>query len=60
MTTPLLRKPAAAAVLGVSVKTLERLVAQRKVTALRPAPHSVRFRPTDLERYLSDSANKKY
>jgi excisionase family DNA binding protein len=58
--TTLLRKPEAAAFLGVSVRTLTTLVQQRKVIALRPAPKCVRFRPTDLERYLSDSANRKY
>jgi excisionase family DNA binding protein len=56
----LLRKPEAAAMLGVSVPTLERLVANRKVPAMKPSPRCVRFRPTDLQRYLSSTATKKY
>jgi excisionase family DNA binding protein len=56
----LLNKEQAAEVLGVSVPTLDRLRAKRKVVALKPSPKCVRFRPVDLERYLSETANRRY
>jgi excisionase family DNA binding protein len=58
--TALLNKSQAAEVLGVSKRTLETLVAKRKVVALKPSPKCVRFRPVDLERYLSETANRRY
>jgi excisionase family DNA binding protein len=58
--TALLNKEQAAEVLGISVPTLERLVSKRKVVALKPSPKCVRFRPVDLERYLTETANRRY
>lgn len=58
--TQLLRKREAAALLGISTRTLGRLVARKKVTALKPSPGCVRFRPVDLQRYLSGTATRQY
>lgn len=56
----LLTYPQAAEFLGVGRRTLERLVARRKVRCLRPGPHSIRFRECDLQAYLSKTASISY
>lgn len=49
----LLTYPEAAARLGVSQKTLRRLVASGGITAVRPSAGSVRFDPADLDAYIA-------
>lgn len=48
----LIRKPEAAQILGVSIRTLEKMVARGAIPAYKVGPKLVRLDRGDLERYL--------
>ena len=52
MTTALIKKPEAADLLGISVRTLEKMIARGSLPAYRVGPKSVRLRREDIDEYL--------
>lgn len=52
MTTALIKKPEAADLLGISVRTLEKMIARGSLPAYRVGPKSVRLRREDIDAYL--------
>ena len=52
MTTALIKKPEAADLLGISVRTLEKMIARGALPAYRVGPKSVRLRREDIDDYL--------
>jgi len=52
MTTALIKKPEAADLLGISVRTLEKMIARGSLPAYRVGPKSVRLRREDIDDYL--------
>lgn len=51
--TPLLKKPEAANILGVSVRTLEKMIGRGVIPAYKIGPKAVRLRREDLDEYLA-------
>jgi excisionase family DNA binding protein len=47
---------AAADFLGVKVRYMRRLVAERRIRYLKPSPNILRFLPSDLERFIEGAA----
>lgn len=52
MKTTLIKKPEAAQILGVSVRTLEKMIARGAIPAYKIGPKLVRLRREELEAYL--------
>lgn len=52
MTTALIKKPEAAEILGISVRTLEKMIARGALPAYRIGPKTVRLRREDIDAYL--------
>ena len=52
MMTALIRKPEAADLLGISVRTLEKMIARGALPAYRIGPKTVRLRREDIDDYL--------
>ncbi len=52
MQTALIKKPEAADLLGISVRTLEKMIARGSLPAYRVGPKSVRLRREDIDVYL--------
>ena len=52
MKTTLIKKPEAAEILGVSVRTLEKMIARGALPAYRIGPKMVRLRREDIDDYL--------
>lgn len=52
MKTTLIKKPEAAQILGVSVRTLEKMIARGAIPAYKIGPRLVRLRREELEAYL--------
>lgn len=51
-TEHLIKKPEAAELLGVSMRTLEKLISRGALPAYKVGPKLVRLRVEDIERYL--------
>jgi excisionase family DNA binding protein len=54
MTTALIKKPEAADLLGVSVRTLEKMIARGAIPAYKVGPKMVRLRREDIDDYLEN------
>ena len=52
MQTALIKKPEAAEILGVSVRTLEKMIARGALPAYKIGPKMVRLRREDIDDYL--------
>ena len=52
MTTALIKKPEAADLLGISVRTLEKMIARGSLPAYRIGPKTVRLRREDIDASL--------
>lgn len=52
MQTTLIKKPEAADILGVSVRTLEKMIARGALPAYKIGPKMVRLRREDIDEYL--------
>ena len=52
MKTTLIKKPEAAEILGVSVRTLGKMIARGALPAYRIGPKMVRLRREDIDEYL--------
>ena len=52
MQTTLIKKPEAADLLGISVRTLEKMIARGALPAYRVGPKMVRLRREDIDDYL--------
>ena len=52
MQTALIKKPEAADLLGVSVRTLEKMIARGAIPAYKVGPKMVRLRREDIDEYL--------
>ena len=53
MTTALIKKPEAADLLGISVRTLEGMIKRGVIPAYKIGPKTVRLRREDLDEYLA-------
>jgi excisionase family DNA binding protein len=58
MLEPLLTYNQAAQALGVSLRTFRRLVDDGKIAFVMVSDRTPRIRPSDLRRYIDESANK--
>lgn len=50
--TPLIKKPEAAEILGVSVRTLEKMIGRGVIPAYKVGPKMVRLKAEDIESYI--------